>query len=314
MNFTPSVLSFILTAEAEVYGIPTKKPKFHQQVQPSPSPWSPWKVSENIVTCENNIIMQLFNRVAFVTGAAQGLGKAFSEALLNRGAKVCFTDIQVSKGKEVEKTYSDKYGQDRVLFLHCDVSSSASLANSFKDAVSKFGHIDLMVNNAGIADESRLRDMVNINLIGAIEGSMLAVEHMRKDKGGKGGVVINIASTAGLTGVYFVPSYCASKFGLVGFHLSWASNPYNSQMGLQFGCLCPAFTDTDILNQKEKQMLYFEDGQRITKHLGINRVEKVVQGFLQMVESENCNGDIITITAKEDIQYSRRASSKMSHL
>uniref|UniRef100_A0A0B7A9R7 15-hydroxyprostaglandin dehydrogenase [NAD(+)] n=2 Tax=Arion vulgaris TaxID=1028688 RepID=A0A0B7A9R7_9EUPU len=252
--------------------------------------------------------MQPYTRVALVTGAAQGLGKLFSEALLQRGTKVCLADVQESKGRQVENDFQSRYGKDNVAFVHCDVSSDKSLRDSFQTAVTKFGHIDLMVNNAGIADETRMKDMVNINLVGAMTGSMLAIEHMRKDKGGKGGKIINVASTAGLTGVFFIPLYCAVKFGVVGFHRSWSTNPHLGEMGIQFGCLCPAFTDTAIMELDEKRVLYFEEALNLIKKVGTNKVETVVQAFLQLVESGNCNGDIITVTATNGITYKQKGT------
>lgn len=252
----------------------------------------------------------MLQRTAFVTGAAQGLGRAFSEALLEKGARVCITDIQAKKGLLLESELQKKYGKDKCMFMECDVSAVANLKKSFNAAVSQFGHIDLIVNNAGIADESKMEKMLNINLIGAINGSALGVEHMRKDKGGRGGVIINVASTAGLIPVYITPNYCASKFGLVGFHLSCASNPHLKEMGVQFGCLCPAFTDTDIIKVDFMKLSYPDEAQKIIKKVGINQVETVVQGFLQLVESPNCNGDIITVTAQDGIEYKKRGKNK----
>ncbi|KAI8793617.1 15-hydroxyprostaglandin dehydrogenase [NAD(+)] [Biomphalaria glabrata] len=257
--------------------------------------------------------MNFINQVAFITGAAQGLGKAFTEALLKKGARVCFTDIQGEKGQKVESDFKGKYGQKNVLFLTCDVSSSQNLKNCFQRAVSTFGGVDIMVNNAGIVDEENWKNVININLVGALEGSMLAIEHMRTDKGGKGGKIINIASTAGLTGVFFTPSYSAAKFGLVGFHRSWASNPYIGQLGLQFGCLCPAFTDTAILYPKSKSQ-YDDDFKKFIGQYGVNKVETVVEAFLMLVESENCNQDIITVTAQDGIQYHYKENLKKSNL
>ncbi|KAH9523608.1 hypothetical protein Btru_040442 [Bulinus truncatus] len=258
--------------------------------------------------------MNLLNRVAFITGAAQGLGKAFTDALLHRGARVCFTDIQVEKGKLVESEFKGKYGEDKVLFLKCDVSSFENINSCFQKALSTFGCIDIMVNNAGIVDESKWKEMITINLFGSIEGTNLAIEHMRMDNGGKGGKIINIASTAGLVGAFFIPAYCAAKFGLVGFHKSWASNPYNSQMGLQFGCLCPAFTDTAIAYPKSEQLLYYNEGKKFIQHYGINKVETVVEAFLKLVEADNCNGDIITITTQNGIEYYNKRKPNKSNL
>uniref|UniRef100_A0A2C9LSE7 15-hydroxyprostaglandin dehydrogenase [NAD(+)] n=1 Tax=Biomphalaria glabrata TaxID=6526 RepID=A0A2C9LSE7_BIOGL len=223
--------------------------------------------------------MNFINQVAFITGAAQGLGKAFTEALLKKGARVCFTDIQGEKGQKVESDFKGKYGQKNVLFLTCDVSSSQNLKNCFQRAVSTFGGVDIMVNNAGIVDEENWKNMININLVGALEGSMLAIEHMRTDKGGKGGKIINIASTAGLTGVFFhTILQCCQVWAC------WIS----SKLG--------------------KQPLHWPTWSAIWI------VETVVEAFLMLVESENCNQDIITVTAQDGIQYHYKENLKKSNL
>jgi len=230
--------------------------------------------------------------------------------LLKRGVKVCLVDVQNNIGIKTQEEFANQFGKEQVMFRQCDVTSIKSLEDSFDAAVQRFGHLDLMVNNAGIADESNLVQMININLIAAIQGSQLAMEHMRKDKGGQGGRIVNVASTAGLIGVYFSPRYCASKFGLVGYHKSMASNPHNQEMGLQYGCLCPAFTDTAIIQMDSKKINYLEEGVQIMSAVGIQKVEIVVDGFMHFVDSEGCNGDVVTVTSQKGIQIQNPKSRK----
>ena len=71
--------------------------------------------------------MMLIRKTAFITGAAQGLGRAFSEALLEKGARVCLADVQTKKGLLLESELQKKYGRDRCMFMHCDVSSAESI-------------------------------------------------------------------------------------------------------------------------------------------------------------------------------------------
>jgi len=253
-------------------------------------------------------------KTAFITGGAQGLGKAFTQSLLKKGIKVCFVDIQDSVGKQTESELKQVYGEDKVQFYQCDVTSSARLSECFNAAVKKFGNLDLMVNNAGIGDESKLAKMININLTAAIEGSQLAIEHMRKDKGGRGGRIVNVASTAGLTPVYFNPVYCASKFGLVGYHYSLAVNPHNKEMGVQFGCLCPAFTETAIIKFDDRKVQYLEEGLKLMKKIGINKVSDVVEGFHHFVDQEEFNGDCVTVVAGYGINVENKVKKALARL
>ncbi|XP_025076718.1 15-hydroxyprostaglandin dehydrogenase [NAD(+)]-like [Pomacea canaliculata] len=249
--------------------------------------------------------MSLAGKVAFVTGAAQGLGKAFSEALLKKGAKVCLSDIQVSQGETTLAEFQRQYGRDSSLFIKCDVTSPKDFEKAFETVISCFGGLDIMVNNAGIANEHNYALMVNINLTGVITGTNMAIDLMNREKGGRGGVIVNIASTAGITPeAYFAPIYTGTKHGVVGFTRCWSMNPYIAKMGLRFACLCPAFTDTQILCSTITD--YPEDAQKIIQQVGINKVETVTEGFMQLVEDNQCNGAVMVITAQNGIQYHRK--------
>nr|KAG5693340.1 hypothetical protein BaRGS_017633 [Batillaria attramentaria] len=117
--------------------------------------------------------------------------------------KVFFCDIIEDLGKATATELQKKYG-DRVSFRLCDVSDSKDLTDAFEAAVSTFGAVDICVNNAGIANEGIWDKMIAINQVGEIRGSLLAYEHMRRDKGGRGGVIINVASMTSEVAVAFM--------------------------------------------------------------------------------------------------------------
>ncbi|ESO86972.1 hypothetical protein LOTGIDRAFT_128222 [Lottia gigantea] len=216
--------------------------------------------------------MNLSGKVALVTGAAQGLGKAFSESLLSQGAKVCLADVKVQQGKTTAAEFQKTFGNDSAFFEKCDVSIADDVTNVFKKVKSKYGQIDILVNNAGIANETHWRKMVDINLVSVIQGTQLGIEYMSKEYGGNGGVIINVSSSAGLVPVFITPVYCAVKFGVVGFTRSVAVNPRNrSTSGIRFCCLCPAFTDTDIIKFKKDSGINMKYAPKILKSVGINK-------------------------------------------
>lgn len=256
--------------------------------------------------------MSLDGKIALVTGAAQGFGKAFSEALLQKGAKVCLTDIQVKEGEATASEFQSRFGKDRALFMKCDVTSKDEFEETFRKVLDRFGYLDIMVNNAGIGNEKQYIQMVNINLIGVMTGTYLAIQAMNKENGGHGGLILNVSSTAGLTPrAYFEPAYTGSKYGVVGFTRSWSFNPRVQKMGIRFACLCPAFTATRMLDGVNT--MFPEDARKMIEMVGINTVESVVDGFMQLVENEQCNGAVMTVVAREGIKYYRKphALSKM---
>ncbi|XP_041372084.1 15-hydroxyprostaglandin dehydrogenase [NAD(+)]-like isoform X2 [Gigantopelta aegis] len=259
--------------------------------------------------------MALSGKVAIVTGAAQGLGKAFTERLLQRGARVCVADVKVEDGQRTVSDFGQTYGKDRATFVKCDVSNEKDLEDLFVAVKRRYGPLDIMVNNAGIANETNWSKMVDINMKGLMKGTFLAIEAMRKDTGGHGGVIVNVASSAGLTPVFCTPSYCASKYGVVGFTLSWAESRTIVDLGIRFAVMCPAFTDTEIIKLGTNSiMLQPELATKMMDFVGINKVETVSDAFMQLVDDPESNGTIATITANHGIRFKRHKFTNLSML
>ena len=160
--------------------------------------------------------MKLLNKVAFVTGAGQGMGQAIVRGFVDEGARVVAVDLNQAALAESLADLGDK-----VLALACNVADSASVADVMGQVEQHFGGLDILVNNAGVggldsfldtSDESWAR-VIGVNLGGTFiccrEGARLML------KGGRKGSIINLSSTAALTGDG--PShYCASKAAEVG--------------------------------------------------------------------------------------------------
>ncbi len=161
--------------------------------------------------------MRLENKVAVVTGAARGIGRATAERLLAEGAKVVVSDIDMEK---LAQTVAELGAADRVLSLRADVARRAELVQLIEAAVRHFGALDIMVNNAGIAPvvdfldvtEELLERVLSINLKGAFYGTQAASRQMISQ--GRGGVIINMSSiNSGLANPNVAP-YAISKGGM----------------------------------------------------------------------------------------------------
>jgi NAD(P)-dependent dehydrogenase (short-subunit alcohol dehydrogenase family) len=149
-------------------------------------------------------------KAALVTGGAQGIGKATAQALAFRGYDVAVADVDAEAGRESEFP-----------FIRCDVSKEASVEACVRAAVRRFGRLDALVNNAGLAnpadppvDRLPLADWnrrIGVNLTGAFLMSKHCVPHLRKS----GGAIVNIASTRALQSEPNTEAYAASKGGLV---------------------------------------------------------------------------------------------------
>jgi len=161
--------------------------------------------------------MRLVDKVAVVTGAARGIGRAIAQRLLTEGAKVVVSDIDAEK---LTETVAELGSAERVLSLRADVASQLEVVQLIDAAIQHFGALDIMVNNAGIAPvvdfldvtEELLERVLSINLKGAFYGTQAAGRQMIER--GKGGVIINMSSiNSGLANPNVAP-YAISKGGL----------------------------------------------------------------------------------------------------
>lgn len=167
-------------------------------------------------------LISLKGRSAIVTGGAQGLGNAMVRRLAEAGASVLIGDLKVEEAQAAAVELSDRFGV-KVVAARLDVTDSGSLAAAAGLAVSELGGIDIWVNNAGLYPNVPLLDMTDeawdevmaVNLRGVFASCREAARHMIE--AGKGGVLINVVSTAGFSGVApGVSAYVASKHGVRG--------------------------------------------------------------------------------------------------
>ncbi|XP_032389548.1 15-hydroxyprostaglandin dehydrogenase [NAD(+)] [Etheostoma spectabile] len=243
--------------------------------------------------------MALNGKVAVVTGAAAGIGKAITEILLKNGAKVAFLDVNETAGKSLKETLDKEYGQERTLFLTCNVESEEQIKAAFQKTVENFRGFDILCNNAGILNETTWKKMVSINLVGVISGTYLALEHMSKLSGGRGGVIVNTASMAGLGPLLSCPVYTATKHGVIGFTRAMAAASTASGYGVRFNACCPGFVQTDLFTtipSKLGQFSHLADvTQQLADKMGILTVPEVAESVLELVTDETKNGEAFLI-------------------
>ncbi|HET7639011.1 MAG TPA: SDR family NAD(P)-dependent oxidoreductase [Ktedonobacteraceae bacterium] len=172
-------------------------------------------------------LLSLNGRNAVVTGGARGIGLAICQRLAEAGANIVVGDVREDLGKEVAEHIARQWGV-KALFCVADVSDGASIAQLADKAVQELDGIDIWVNNAGIYPMSPVLEMPDeqwdrvlaINLRGTFIGAREAAKRMIGAQ--KGGVIINLASTAGYQGGASIAHYVASKHGVRGLTKSLA--------------------------------------------------------------------------------------------
>ena len=178
--------------------------------------------------------MRIEDKVAVITGAGTGIGRAIALEFAREGAKVLIAELDETSGRAV----TDEIGGE-ARFRRCDTAKEEDVRAAIEEAVEAFGRLDIMVNNAGVAEQDWDTTLA-INLSGVYYGCKHAAETMAASGGG---VIINLASVLGLVGIGG-PSdpYVAAKHGVVGLTRNFAIT--FGGRGVRVNCINPGFIET----------------------------------------------------------------------
>lgn len=236
-------------------------------------------------------IIDLTERVAVITGAAGGQGRAHTRLFVELGCRVVATDVDASALAQLEAELGDA-----VTTVVHDVTSAAAWSGVVARAEERFGRLDVLVNNAGYSpvaplaesDESLIRRTIDINLIGPMLGMQSALPLLSR----AGGSIINISSTAGVRGAAGRVPYSASKFGLRGATRSAALE--FGQYGIRVNAICPGAVDTPMISEATRVGEGFIAGIPIPRAGRPEEVSRLV-AFLASEASSYCTGQDFVI-------------------
>src|SRR2546426_5014672 len=201
--------------------------------------------------------MPLDSRVAIITGAARGIGRACAEAFLRARARgVVVADVDEGQGKKTASELDP--GGQRVLFIRADVTRKEDHESMVKESLRRFGRLDILVNNAGIAgaqgglETHGVEDIdriIAVNVKGTYFACAAVHPHMVKAGYGR---IVNIASIAGKEGNPGLVPYSMTKAAVIGLTKAYAKEVARS--GILVNCVAPAVIETDILSQLTQEV------------------------------------------------------------
>ncbi|THY74139.1 hypothetical protein D6C86_09428 [Aureobasidium pullulans] len=191
------------------------------------------------------------SRVCLITGGTQGIGQETAELLASSGWKVVISGRNSGKGRQVVEGIKANGGE--ATFIQADVSSQEAVKKLHQEAVSIYGRLDGAVNNAGISTDSsrmgdcsteKFQDMINVNVFGLFWCMQEQIRVMLPQRNGH---IVNLASIAGLHGIRYSSTYCATKHAVVA--LTRAAALDYALDGLKISAVAPGAIKTSILNQ-----------------------------------------------------------------
>ena len=237
------------------------------------------------------------SKVALITGATRGIGKQIALTLAKEGYDIAINYRKENEDLENTKKELAEIGVE-VLAVQGDVSNYEDCERFVKQVIEKFGHIDVLVNNAGITRDSLLirmkeedfKQVVDTNLGGTFNVTKNVISYMMKAHSGR---IINISSVVGVAGNAGQTNYSASKAGIIGFTKSLAKEV--ASRNILVNAIAPGFIETDMTG-----VLKEEIRNEIAKNIPVKRmgsaeeVAKVVK-FLASEDSSYITGQVINV-------------------
>jgi len=255
------------------------------------------KSNGNGINGNGHAAMRLAGKVSIITGAGRGIGYATALKFGREGATVITCDINADQAQQAARDVTEAGGE--AMGFRIDVRDPDSLTSMVEQVVARYGRIDCLVNNAGIVQDSTLKNMteeqfdsvIEINLKGVYNCTKAVVDVMLKQCSG---VILNASSIVGLYGNFGQTNYAASKFGVIGMVKTWAREL--GRKGIRANAVCPGFVSTPILDKIPEKVL-----KALEERVPLGRLahpEEIANtfAFLASDEASYINGAVIEVS------------------
>lgn len=232
------------------------------------------------------------NKVVQITGAGSGFGRTAAHLFGAAGAKLILSDVNEAGLAETVDQLG--MGQDRMISMSCDISNEDDVARMVGTGVDHFGQLDIAINNAGIIldllrlDATEISEFDKVMAVN-VRGTFLCMQHELKQMVTQGqGIILNIASVAGLAGAPMMAAYAASKHAVVGMTKS-AAMEY-ARKNIRINALCPAYCVTPMMTQFLDEEKGAKRANDMTHAIPMGRMgtpEEIANGMMWLCSDQN---------------------------
>ncbi len=241
--------------------------------------------------------MRLKNRVAIITGGANGIGRATATRFAEEGAIVIICDLRAA---EIDQAVSEiaATGAEAAGYV-IDVTKRDTVTAMVNQVRERYRRIDILVNNAGITKDARLIKMsdadfdavVDVNLKGVFNCTKAVVDTMIEQNSG---VILNASSVVGIYGNFGQTNYAAAKFGVIGFTKTWSREL--GPKGIRVNAVAPGFIATQILDTIPEKVIKQLEGRVSLGRLGRPEEVASVYAFLASDDAGYINGAVLEVS------------------
>jgi 3-oxoacyl-[acyl-carrier protein] reductase len=238
---------------------------------------------------------RLENKVAIVTGGAQGIGKATVIKFIDEGANVIIWDVDDDKGNQLANELSSK---GKAVYMKVNVAKFDEVDKAVQSVITQFGRIDVLVNNAGILRDATLAKMtpeqwqqvIDVNLTGVFNCTKCVAPFMIEKQYGR---IINATSVVGIYGNFGQTNYVATKSGVIGMTKVWAREL--GRKGINVNAIAPGFIATEMVASMPEKIINMMKEKTPLGRLGTP--EDIANGYLFLASDEASfiNGTVLSI-------------------
>lgn len=239
---------------------------------------------------------RLADKVAIITGAADGIGKAGAEVFAKEGAQVIIWDVNAEKGEATADSIRESGGQAR--FMAVNTANYNEVAEAAQNVINAFGQVHILVNNAGITRDASLKKMtpeqwqqvIDVNLTGVFNCTKALSVHMSEKKYGR---IINTSSVVALYGNFGQTNYVATKAGVIGLTKTWGKEL--ARKGITVNAVAPGFILTEMVKKMPEDVLKMMESKVPVGALGDPEDIAHAYLFLASDEARYINGTVLSV-------------------